>query len=176
MGNLPHMDHRISSLIFLFIVIAFVFAVLGWLVRLLRPRSAFPYVRVEKLFSPAERSFLGVLEQICGNDQRIFGKVRLFDIIEPERGLSVKAYSAARNRIWNKHVDFVLCNAHTLDVIGVIELDDSSHKRESQRRGDELKDKALGAAGVPMVRIPAQRGYTPAEIRERIAPLFASNG
>jgi len=60
-------------------------------------------------------------------------------------------------------------------VIGVIELDDSSHKSTARQRRDEFKSKALAAAGVPIVRIPAQRGYSPTEIREQCSVLFTRN-
>jgi very-short-patch-repair endonuclease len=60
-------------------------------------------------------------------------------------------------------------------VIGVIELDDSSHKSLSGQRRDQFKDKALVAAGVPIVRVQAQRGYSPAEVREQVSALFRVN-
>ena len=41
----------------------------------------FPYTRNGALFSPAERSLLGALEQAVGEDYRIFGKVRVADIV-----------------------------------------------------------------------------------------------
>lgn len=40
------------------------------------------------IFTPAERSFLGVLEQALDGRYRIFGKVRLGDIVKPAKGLS----------------------------------------------------------------------------------------
>ncbi len=143
--------------------------------RFLRGRGAadFPYEPIEKLFTAAERSFLGVLEQILGSEYRILGKIRLSDMIQPRRGLSNSARTNAFNRISGKHVDFAICDPRTLQVVGVIELDDASHKWSSARRGDEWKDKALAAAGVPTVRIPAQRAYNPAEIRERLSTIFA---
>jgi hypothetical protein len=54
----------------------------------LRPRESakadpsYPFERVTALFTPAERSFMGVLEQAVGNRCRIMGKVRLGDIIK----------------------------------------------------------------------------------------------
>jgi very-short-patch-repair endonuclease len=115
-----------------------------------------------------------VLAQIFGNEYRILGKVRLADIIRPRKGLSNSARASAFNRISGKHVDFAICDLRTLQVVGVVELDDSSHRRNS-RHGDKVKDKALAAAGVPIVRIPAQRGYSPAEVREQVSVLFTVN-
>lgn len=40
-------------------------------------KVGFPYVPAKALFSPAERSFLGVLDQAVGLEHRVFGKVRV---------------------------------------------------------------------------------------------------
>ena len=170
-GMLPHLPHSLTLIVVAFVVLAILAAV----ARALPSGGAFPYERVEKLFSPAERSFLGVLEEVVGNDYRVLGKVRLADIIQPRKGLSNSARTGAFNRISSKHVDFAVCDLRTLQVIGVIELDDSSHKRSSSRHGDSVKDKALAAAGVPTVRIPAQRSYSPEEIRNKVSVLFEGN-
>lgn len=130
------------------------------------------YERREKLFSPAERSFLGVLDQLFENEYRVLGKIRLSDIIQPRKGLSKTAWATANNRIDRKHIDFAICDPRTLYVVGVVELDDASHSGVKRQRTDKFVDAALAAAGVPIVRIPAQRGYTPAEIRERVSVLF----
>ena len=109
-----------------------------------------------------------MLDNICGNEYRILGKIRLGDIIRPRKGLSNSARTSAFNRISGKHVDFVLCDLKTLEVLVVIELDDSSHGEASREKRDEFLDKALAAAGVHIVHIAAQRSYVPAEIREKI--------
>jgi Protein of unknown function (DUF2726) len=132
------------------------------------------YERKDRLFSPAERSFLGVLEQIVGERYRIIGKVRMADIIRPRKGLSLSARTSALNHITSKHVDFAVCDPRTLQVVGVIELDDSSHGETGRQRRDKFVDAALASASVPLVRIPAQRAYTPAEVRLRMSVLFAA--
>jgi len=140
----------------------------------LRARGAgdFPYERIEKLFTAAERSFLGVLEQILGSEYRVLGKIRLSDVIQPKNGLSNSAKTTALNRITSKHVDFAICDPRTLQVVGLIELDDASHSGLKRQRTDKFVDGALAAAGVPIVRIPAQRGYSPAEIREKVLEVL----
>jgi len=169
------MDQHLTQLI-PFIVIGFaIVTALGAIARLLQRRRPAPYERVEHLFSAAERSFLGVLDDLFGNDCRILGKIRLGDIIRPRKELSNSARTSAFNRISGKHVDFAICDLRTLQVIGVIELDDSSHKSSSRREADQFVNSALAAAGVPIVRIPARRGYSPAEIREQCSVLFVQN-
>ncbi len=157
-----------------FFPILFILIIVVVLKGILRSRSRGKpsYERRDPLFSPAERSFLGVLEQILGKDYRIIGKVRMADIIRPRRGLSSGLVRSALNRITSKHVDFAVCDPKTLQVVGVIELDDSSHDEAGRQRRDRFVEAALSSAGVPLVRIPAQRAYTPAEVRLRVSVLF----
>lgn len=61
------------------------------------------------LFTKAERSFLGVLEQSISDQYRVLGKVRVADILTPEKGMGRKHWQIAFNKISSKHFDYVLC-------------------------------------------------------------------
>lgn len=130
------------------------------------------YVTRGYLFTPAERSFLGVLEQALDSRYRVFGKVRLGDIIKPAKGLAAGKHTGARNRINQKHVDFVVCTANELALVGVLELDDRSHGREERVGRDEFVDQALAVAGIPLLRFPAQKGYSVQEVRASLTEMF----
>lgn len=123
----------------------------------------------DPLFTPAERSFLGVLEQSLDSRYRVFGKVRLGDIVKPAKGLSNSKRTTALNKINQKHVDFVICSAADLSVIGVVELDDQSHRREDRAGRDVFVDQALAGAKVPVVRFSAKKGYQIQEVRAKLA-------
>ena len=129
----------------------------------------YPYARREALFTPAERSFLSVLEQSVGAEYRIMGKVRLGDIVAVDRRVAGNKSRIARNRINQKHVDFVLCDPQTLAIVLVVELDDRSHERPDRRERDIFVDGALAAAGIPIAHIPAQRHYSIADAQRRIS-------
>lgn len=92
----------------------------------------------ETLFTPAERSYLGVLDQACAGRYRVFGKVRIADVISPAKGLDNSARASAFNRIKAKHFDFVLCDPQTLCVKAVIELNDKSHAKNHRIERDEF--------------------------------------
>jgi len=126
----------------------------------------------DTLFTPAERSFLGVLEQSLDSRYRVFGKVRLGDIVKPAKGLSNSGRTTALNRINQKHLDFVICSAADLTVIGVVELDDQSHAREDRAGRDEFVDQALAGAKIPVVRFSAKKGYAIQEVRSKLAEVF----
>ena len=136
----------------------FVIGLIGLVARVFLERSKeqrIAYERRKLLFSAAERSFLGVLDQVVGQEYRVIGKVRIADIIRPDGALSASARTSALNRIMSKHVDFAVCDPGTLQVVGVIELDDASQEKASRRRRNEFVDAALVSAGVPIARIPA---------------------
>lgn len=124
------------------------------------------------LFTPAERSFLGVLEQALDSRCRVFGKVRLGDIVKPAKGLSNSKRATALNKINQKHVDFVVCSAADLAVIGVVQLDDQSHGREGRAGRDEFVDQALAGAKIPVIRFSAKKGYAVQEVRAKLVEVF----
>lgn len=128
------------------------------------------------LFTPAERSFLGVLEQALDSRYRVFGKVRLGDIVKPGKGLSNSKRATAQNKINQKHVDFVVCSAANLAVVGVVELDDQSHGREDRAGRDVFVDQALAGAKIPVVRFSAKKGYAIQEVRAKLAEAFEVTG
>lgn len=119
----------------------------------------------DTLFSPAERSFLGVLEQALDSRYRIFGKVRLGDLIKPAKGLSNSKRTTAMNKSNQKHVDYVICSTSDLAVIGVVELDDQSHGREDRAGRDAFVDQALATAKIPIAHFSAKRTYAIQDVR-----------
>jgi hypothetical protein len=138
------------------------------------PGLVFPYQKEPTLFSPAERSFLGVLEQAVGDQYRVMGKVRLADVIKVQSGMNGRDRQSAFNRIQGKHVDFVVCKAQDLAIQCVVELDDQSHNMAKRQGRDEFVDKALHAARVPVYHIRARRSYAAHEIQELLSALDPS--
>jgi hypothetical protein len=107
-----------------------VLVILGVAAFLLKARSRketaeYPYQKTDSLFSPAERSFLGVLEQSVGDRFRILGKIRVADVLSPTHGLSKGERQKAFNRISSKHLDLALCKKDDMSLVCAIELDDS---------------------------------------------------
>jgi hypothetical protein len=128
----------------------------------------YKYVLNKTLFTPAERSFLGVLDLAVADQYRIFGKVRVADILLPRKGLSKSHWQIAFNKVSAKHFDFVLCNKQTLEVIAVIELDDKSHQKAKLQHRDSLIASACATAGLPLVRFVAKSSYQVTEIQQQI--------
>jgi len=103
-------------------------------VRLFRQQDSF--------FTPAERSFLGVLEGASAGRYRVFGKVRIADVVLPVKGLAKRTWTGVFNRIKAMHFDFVLCDPQTLAIKAVIELHDKNHTSGRRIERDELVGRA----------------------------------
>ena len=135
----------------------------------------YPYEKIPTLFTNAERSFYGVLNQAVGTEVDIFGKVRVADIIKPEKGSPRSTWQKLFNKIAKKHFDFVLCDKKDLSVLCVIELDDASHNSKKRQDRDEFLDKACEAAGVPIVHIPAKKAYVIDEVKGQLAQFLGTS-
>ncbi len=109
--------------------------------------TGYPYQKKEALFTPAERSFLGVLNQAVGDSAHIFGKVRVADVVVPKKGMSRDDRQKAFNKISGKHFDFILCRKNDLSVACAIELDDRSHKAKNRQQRDEFLQGVCKTAG-----------------------------
>lgn len=139
----------------------------------------FPYLATPQLFSAAERSFLGVLDQAAAPEFRVFGKVRVADVASIKPGMTKQARQGALNRISGKHFDFLLCRSSDLAAVCAIELDDKSHGSQKAQKRDEFLSELCRTIGLPLLRVPAKAGYQVAELRAQlltaIEPTTASN-
>lgn len=126
-----------------------------------------PYRPAKNLFSAAERSFLGVLDQAVGSDHRVFGKVRVADIASVKSGLTHSARQGALNRIASKHFDFIVCRASDLSVVCAVELNDKSHASKRAQARDEFLAKVCQAIDLPLLTVPAKLSYAARELREQ---------
>ena len=132
--------------------------------------TGYPYQKKKALFTPAERSFLGVLHQAVGDSANIFGKVRVADVVEPKKGMSRSDRQKAFNKISGKHFDFILCRKDDLSIACSIELDDRSHRAKNRQQRDEFLQGVCKAAGIPLIQVPAKSGYAVGEVRQLITP------
>lgn len=137
-----------------------------------------PYQKRKYLLTEAERSFLGVLELAITSKHRVCVQVRLADVITVKKGLIKSIQSTYQNKINSKHLDFVVCDADTLQIRCAIELDDASHKAASRKIRDRFINTACKDAGLILLRVPAKTAYTVDDIRSLLDPVlfYTSSG
>ena len=131
--------------------------------------ESLPYRLRDDFLSPAELSFFRVLAPLLGAEYLLQSKVRLADLFFVARPNENKS---AFNRIAQRHVDFVVCEAGTLRPRLGIELDDASHNRSDRQERDAFVEGVFAAAELPLLHFPVQREYNPREVAARIAPIL----
>lgn len=105
------------------------------------------------LFSYNEKDAFWKLKKIAEEKgYLVFAKVRLIDLVEPTKGNP--KYKTFFYKVQAKHVDFVLCDQKLVARI-VIELDDSSHKKEDRAERDNFVDTILRNTGYKVIRVMA---------------------
>ena len=128
----------------------------------------FQYTRNRALFSPAERLLLGALEQAVGEDYRIFGKVRVADIVSVRPTADRSAWLRAFNQISAQHFDFVICDKKNLSIRCAIELDDATNGSRQRQEQDTFSEDICRSISLPFIQIQAARDYLAIELRKKI--------
>lgn len=152
-------------LIFGVIVVAVVVIVLVTLLG--RGRApAYPFVR-QPVMTEAEIHFFRHIVPCIPQGTYLLSKVRLADFLQVTvRGNDYMRYFS---RIGQKHADFLLIDARTCAPLLVVELDDSSHRRNARTmESDHFKDNAFAAAGLPILRVKTARQYDMATLRQQM--------
>lgn len=116
-----------------------------------------PYRVRADFLSTTELSFYRVLQTVIGGRATIFTKVGLGDVFYVARPNENHNY---RNRIAQKHVDFIVCDIQTLKPLFAVELDDASHQRADRQERDAFVDQVFQAASLPLTHVAAQREYS----------------
>ncbi len=135
------------------------------LLRRANPWSRAPYERQEYFLSPAEKAFYDVLDALVGEDVVICPKPAVREVLRV-RGNVRRDRQKYFNWISQKHVDFVLCDRETMQILCAVELDDSSHERADRRQRDAFMDKAFRKAKLPLFHIPCRKSYGAKELNE----------
>lgn len=130
--------------------------------------EVYPYVSCGSILTPAELAFFKALRPVINEQWHIFTKVRLEDIINVKPGLERKVAYGFRGRIKSRHIDFVLCDKDTLEILMCIELDDSSHQRKDRIERDKFVDKAIRDADLTIIHIPVRRIYSEAYLKSQL--------
>ena len=123
----------------------------------------YPYRLRDDFLSPAEHRFFQVLLRAVTPWAVVCPKVRLGDIFlaqTPDRS----AWLRARNRIEQKHVDFLLCDPQSMRPLLAVELNDRSHERADRKKRDRFVLGVFDAVSLPLVGIRVQGQYDVAEL------------
>jgi hypothetical protein len=76
-------------------------------------------------------------------------------------------------KLSQKHLDFVLYDPQTTQVIAVVELDDCSHERPERQARDRFVNDILQKLDIAILRVKASRSYCRHELRGSLERAIA---
>ena len=112
------------------------------------------YRRIPLLTRNEYNNYLLLRNYAAAHDLIILAKIRLADLIEPKPEPNRTIWQKRFNMISSKHVDFALCD-RDMNVLIIIELDDSSHRRPDRQARDRFVDAVLKNSGYKILHISA---------------------
>lgn len=134
----------------------------------------FPFDSKQVIFTSAEKNFQNLVEQAMGGKYRVINRVKLADIVTIRNGVSDRASQSAVNNAEGKYLDFVICDRHSMKLLGAIDLVDTQGKGYKIKK-DWFVSGALEAASIPHLRIKVKANYTLEEIRSCINTRLLGN-
>ena len=134
--------------------------------RVWQRRRALPYTLGQALYSPEEAAFLAALDEAVGGDFRVFGKVRLSDLVTARRGVGKTALERASARLDPLRIDFLVCGRESANLVCACAL--AGGKPHKSRGPDKALARACDALGLPLVRVQVAKTYSPKALAEQI--------
>lgn len=139
-----------NTLLLMFALLALAALALAWLGARLRAAEAarpWPYYAKKPLSQPEQVLYRRLVEALP--EHIVLAQVQLSRLLGVRA--SGREYRSWLNRIDRLSADFVVCHKDAA-VLVAIELDDATHRRTARRKTDARKDRALGSAGIPVLR------------------------
>lgn len=121
-----------------------------------------PYRLREKFMSAPEAALFRALHNMAGKHYVICPKVALNDvfyIVRPNENVHFF------NKIFRKHVDFLLCEPKSLQPAFGVEMVKPVGKSES-RESDQFMDDLFLSAGLPLVHVLSSENYSEGDLAE----------
>jgi hypothetical protein len=133
-----------------------------------RRRRVLPYTLEHTLFAPDETAFLAALDEAVGGDYRVFGKVRLSDLVAVRRGAGKRVLAQASARIEPLTIDFLVCGRESARVVCAIALVGGRLRRGRTHAADKALGRACDALGLPLVRVAVAETYSAKALADQI--------
>ena len=127
-----------------------------------QPNERLPYRLRESFMSTPELALLRALQEMIGRHYVICPKVSLNDIfyiVRPNENVHFF------NKIFRKHVDFLLCDPNTLKPAIGVELVKPVSRNET-RDADQFMNDLFLSAGLPLVHVLSSDRYVQSDLTE----------
>ena len=122
-----------------------------------------PYRLRENFMSSTELALFRVLQAMVGRHYVICPKVAvndIFYIVRPNENVHFF------NKIFRKHVDFLLCEPVTLKPAIAVELIKPVANKTETREADQFMQDLFLSAGLPLIHVPSSERYSEKELAD----------
>lgn len=126
------------------------------------------------LLSPVELSFFRVLRDAVGGDWAIWSLVNLGDLIQVHT--NAPGHQTWQNRLQAKRIHFVLCDLESMQARLAIELTEPPAEPGVPAATDDVIERALAAAALPLLRVPTTDAFEKTGLRKSIEAQLAASG
>ncbi|MBM4090809.1 MAG: DUF2726 domain-containing protein [Planctomycetes bacterium] len=133
----------------------------------------YPYEKRRSLLTKSQLTFYRVLKDAVDGRWSVHPMVRLADLVQVRP--QARRYQAWQNRIHARHVDFLLCDQNSLEAKLAVKLDEPL-RRPGRQQQDQFLAKALGDAGIPLLRIDVESDYNANSIRQFLHDNLSKKG
>ena len=123
-------------------------------------KERLPYRLREQFLSYTELTLLTLLQEMIGDRYVICPKVALNDVFYIQRPNENTHFY---NKIFRKHVDFLLCEPENMKPAIGVELVRPNSKDET-RSSDQFMAELFCSAGLPLVHIPSSESYRTSDL------------
>ena len=154
------------------VIFILVLCFLGVLWEKLKPRKSLSesptkdikmhYVLQNSIMSAAELTFYHALSTCITDDQIIFTKVRIADVLDIQEQKTKENFGkwkGAFMKISQKHFDYLICDKSNMSVICAVELNDKSHQEKKRNDRDLFVEQACKEANLPLLMYPCYPTY-----------------
>ena len=119
-------------------------------------KEQLPYRLREQFLTSTEVALFLVLQEMADGHYIVCPKVALNDIFYIQRpNENVHFY----NKIFRKHVDFLLCEPDGMKPAFGVELVRPIAKKEETRSADQFMQDLFLSAGLPLIHVPSSKNY-----------------
>jgi ssDNA-binding Zn-finger/Zn-ribbon topoisomerase 1 len=152
-------------------VVVYVMMKRGELPRLSKGNSgANPYERARQLLSSTHAAFFDLLEQALDDRYRVFGNVRLTDVVDIRSDLNRKQRQSALKRLPPFRLDFVICEKENASIVGAVMVEEGETEPGGVRAQQETAlDGFLATVGIPIARLSGKRDYSIEDLRIEVS-------
>ena len=159
--ELLHFDIESTAMSVWFFAVVVVGVLAGLLIHLFSKggEKLSPFVK-KQLLTPNELHFYKRLVEAAGPERVVLCQVSMGALMDNRKGGSDKRSWALRAKYSQKIVDFVVCDAETMDVEWLVELDDRTHSKVK----DAERDMMTRSAGYRTLRFESKKKPTVSEL------------